>query len=93
MDEATKKRVVNNLKKAHGHLGKVISMAEEDAYPVSIVQQTLAVSGFIKTVNALILEAHIDKSVEEAMNSRFWKGAKKKKVLQEIIKLFDMAKR
>lgn len=93
MDAATKKRVVNNLKKAHGHLAKVISMAENDAYPVSIVQQSLAVQGFIKTVNSLILEEHLSCSLDEAMKSKIFKGAKKKKMLKEMVKLFDMAKR
>jgi DNA-binding FrmR family transcriptional regulator len=93
MDDATKKRVVNNLKKAYGHLGKVITMAEDDAYPVSIVQQSLAVQGFIKTVNNLILEDHVSNSIDDAIKSKLLKGTKKKKIIKEILKLYDMAKR
>lgn len=93
MDEATQKRVVNNLKKAHGHLAKVITMAEDGAYPVNIVQQALAVQGFIKTVNALVLEDHISSSIDDAVKSKLLKGTKKKKIIKEILKLYDMAKR
>lgn len=93
MDDKTHRRIVNNLKKAYGHLGKVIEMAENKSNSVSLVQQSLAVQGFLKTTNRLILEDHLSDGMENIVNSRFLKGTKKKKLTNEVLKLFDMAKR
>lgn len=93
MDDAQAHRIANILKKAHGHLGKVISMTEGKANPMSIIQQSLAVQGFIKTVNGLILESYLDESIENVLKSKIFRGTKKKKVIKDILKLYDMAKR
>lgn len=79
------------LQKAHGHLGKVIKMVEEDKYCIEIMQQNLAVQGFLKSIDALILENHLKTCLKEAILSR--NEEKQEKIVKEIVRICSMYKR
>lgn len=55
----TKERHLHRLKIARGHLSKVISMLEDDAYCIDILHQSQAVQKVLKEVDNLILENHL----------------------------------
>ena len=58
MNQDTKMAVISKLKKAQGMINKVISMIEDDKYCIDVLQQNLAASGYLKSVDKLILEQH-----------------------------------
>lgn len=75
------KRIIHRLKIARGHLSKVISMMEEDAYCIDVLHQSQAIGKALKETDALILENHLktcvvdhikkgeaDTSIAEIMN-------------------------
>jgi CsoR family transcriptional regulator, copper-sensing transcriptional repressor len=59
MLEPTKKKTLAQLNRAKGMLEKVVLMVEEDKYCIDIIQQSLAVLGFVKSANKVILENHL----------------------------------
>ena len=64
-----KQNLLHRLKIIAGHLDKVISMAEQDAYCLDILQQSQAVQSALAKVDELILENHLKTCVKEAMRS------------------------
>lgn len=75
-----KKELVNRLARAEGHLKKVRQMAEQDAYCIDIITQSLAVQSALKSVDELVLANHMATCVKEA----FAKNAGEEKI-QEIL--------
>ena len=54
-----KKEIIARLKRAEGHLRKVIAMMEEDKPCMDIAQQLHAVSGAIGNAKVQFIETHI----------------------------------
>ena len=85
-----KSKTIAKFKQARGLLDKVIKMTEEDEYCMDIIQQSLAVQGFMKSADQYILESHLNTCAGDAMK----KGGKaQKKIIEEIVKVCAMAKR
>lgn len=53
------KTAVARLKRAYGHLGKVIQMVERGEYCIDVIQQNLAVIGHLKSANQAIFNRHL----------------------------------
>ncbi|HLN19354.1 MAG TPA: metal-sensing transcriptional repressor [Patescibacteria group bacterium] len=79
------KGILIGLKKAHTHLGNVISMVEGKNYCVDIMQQNLAVIGLLKSANDKLFERHINHCFSAAMQGT--NRTKKQKMIEEILKL------
>ena len=62
-----KSQIVHRLKIAKGHLEKVISMVEKDAYCIDIVHQLLAIQSALKTTDEKILENHLKTCVADSI--------------------------
>lgn len=58
-NQSTQRQVLHRLKIARGHLEKVISMVEENAYCMDVVHQSLAVRSALKKADQVLLENHI----------------------------------
>lgn len=79
----TKKRTIHRLKIAKGHLAKVISMVEEDAYCIDVLVQSRAVEKALEETDALILENHLNTCVIDSI-----KKGEAKKSIDEIMSVF-----
>ena len=58
------KDVVNRLKRADGHLQKIITMIEDNRGCVEIAQQMHAVIRALDTAKAVLIHDHIDHCIE-----------------------------
>jgi DNA-binding FrmR family transcriptional regulator len=60
MKNESKSKILAQLNRAEGMLKKVIQMVEDDKYCIEVLQQSLAVIGFTKSANKLLLENHLN---------------------------------
>lgn len=59
MKNDTKEIVLRRLKKARGHLSRVIKMVENEQYCPDIILQSSAVQGALKKSDEIILKSHL----------------------------------
>ena len=84
MEKKTKADLVHRLKIIRGHLEKVMSMVEDEAYCLDILQQSTAVSNALRKVEEIILEQHLRTCVRESLSS----GKEVEEKIAEIINVF-----
>lgn len=65
--KANHQQVLRRLKIIQGQVGGLIGMVEEDRYCLEISNQILACLQSLKEVNRLVLSAHLDHCLKEAM--------------------------
>ena len=73
------------FKKANGLISKIIEMAEKDEYCIDIMQQNLALLGLLRSAHKSLMEGHLATCFKAAMAAN--NEAKKKKMVQEILKV------
>lgn len=66
-DNKSKKRILHRLYIARGHLEKVISMIEKEAYCIDTVHQSMAVQAALKKTDELVLENHLKTCVADSI--------------------------
>lgn len=89
IDDNLIKKLKPRLKRIEGQVNGISKMIEKKEYCVDIFQQISAVMGALKSVNALILENHLNTCVKNAMASKNEKEIKEKiKELTEIYKKY-----
>lgn len=76
----THPEVQKRLKRAHGHLQKIITMLDESRSCLDIAQQMQAVEKAIKNAKALLIQDHIDHCLQSSIG--------KKDAAQETIREF-----
>lgn len=84
-------KVITALKKAHTHLGKVIKMVDEDKYCIDVIQQSLAVSGLLKSAQQILLENHLSHCFADAIVANT--AQRKQEMVKEILKVTKLANR
>lgn len=72
-----------SFKKAHSLLGKIVKMMEDDKYCIDVMQQSLAVSGLLKSANQMLLENHLSTCFKSAILSK--DKNKQEKMIKEIL--------
>ncbi len=85
MDDKVKKQVIDRLARAEGHLRKVRSMVEEDAYCPDVIHQSKAVQAALNKVGDLIFHGHLHTCV---FNEIHGTKSKKERLIEEIADLF-----
>lgn len=81
---------ISRLNRISGQIDGVKRMIEEGRYCPDILTQLRAVKSAIKSVEANVLETHLQHCVTEAMNHGNAKDQKKKiEELKELFKRFD----
>ncbi len=73
--------VLLRLKRAHGHLHKVISMLEQNRDCLDIAQQLHAVQNAVDKAKRVLIQDHLDHCLEETVGSL---PAKKRKRIDEF---------
>lgn len=64
-----KKKILHRLLIARGHLDKVISMVEHDAYCIDVVHQSIAVQAALKKTDEVVLENHLKTCVADSIKN------------------------
>ena len=77
-------RVERLLKTAKGQIDGILRMVEEDRYCLDVSNQLMATQSILKKANRMVLKAHMDSCVREAIQS----GDPEEK-LDELLKLLD----
>ncbi len=88
MQDTIKKDALKRLRTARGHLDHVIKLVESEKYCIDILQQSLAVQAALRAVDNIILKGHLEEHVSHAMH-----GKDQKKSIQEVVDVFDKARR
>lgn len=86
-----RRKILIALKKAKSLLETVIKMTEQDQYCIEIMQQNLAIVGLLRSVHKKLMEDHLKTCFQEAINSKT--SVKKKKMIEEILKVNDLYNR
>ena len=81
---ADHEQVCRLLKTARGQIDGILKMVEEDRYCLEISAQLMATQSILKKTNALVLRAHMDGCVRQAVAD----GDPEKK-LDELTALLD----
>lgn len=77
-------QVTRLLKTARGQIDGILKMVEEDRYCLEVSSQIMAAQSILKKANRMVLKAHMDCCVREAVES----GEPEKK-LDELAALLD----
>lgn len=88
MQDIVKSEALKRLSSARGHLDHVISQIESEKYCIDILQQSLAVQAALRAVDHIILKGHLEEHVSKAMH-----GDEKDKSINEVVEIFDKARR
>lgn len=86
-DMTHKQRVIHRLKITRGHLQTVMTMVEEGAYCIDVINQTRAVENALQEINYLLLENHLKTCAVKLM-----KNGKTKQSVGEIMKVLKSNK-
>lgn len=78
--------IIKRLKRANGHLLKIISMIEEEKQCVEVAQQLQAVYSAIGNAKQLFVHDHIEGCIEHSDHESPSEVKKKMKELKEITK-------
>ena len=62
-------QVTRLLKTARGQLDGILKMVEEDRYCIDVSNQIMATQSILKKANRMVLRAHMDCCVREAIDS------------------------
>ena len=81
--KADKNQVKRRLNIIRGQVDGVLKMVEEDAYCIDVSNQLLAIASSLKSVNQLILSAHLEHCVKHAQ------GEELEQKLNEVQKLLE----
>ena len=77
-------QVTRLLKTARGQIDGILKMIDEDRYCLDVSHQLMATQSILKKANRMVLKAHMDCCVREAVES----GAPEEK-LEELALLMD----
>lgn len=75
--------IVKRLKRARGHLTKVIKMVEEGAYCPDVLLQSSAVQAAIKKADEQILDSHLHTCVVPKLD-----GKTDEQTINEVLEVF-----
>ncbi len=81
---ADREQVTRLLKTARGQIDGILKMVEEDRYCLDVSNQIMAAQSVLKKTNRMVLSAHMQCCVREAVHS----GEPDEK-LEELVKLLE----
>lgn len=79
----SKAKALVALKKAHGLLGKIVNMTENNEYCVNIMQQNMAAIGLLKSAHQILMENHLNSCFKDAVVSK--NSKKQQEMIEEIL--------
>jgi CsoR family transcriptional regulator, copper-sensing transcriptional repressor len=82
-----KEDILHRLKIARGHLEKVITMVEADAYCIDVLTQSKAVRSALEKADEIMLKDHLSHCVVEHIQE-----GRSQQAVDEIMKVFSKSK-
>jgi DNA-binding FrmR family transcriptional regulator len=86
VSHVTDKQLQNRLRRAHGHLGKIVGMIEANRDGMEIAQQMQAVIGALENAKSVLIRDHIEHHLEDIV------GPLPAETRAKLAKLSDLAK-
>ncbi|HEX5380185.1 MAG TPA: metal-sensing transcriptional repressor [Phenylobacterium sp.] len=86
MSHATDTQLLNRLRRANGHLAKIVGMIEANRDGLEVAQQMQAVIGALENAKAVLIRDHIEHHLEEIV------GPLPADTRAKLAKLSDLAK-
>ncbi len=86
MEKESKRKIINRMNYAIGHLEGVKKMFSEDKYCIDIIEQNIAVMSALEKINELVLENHLNTCVTAAIKGEDKKEREQK--INELLKIF-----
>ncbi len=86
--QANKKDILNRLATIEGHLKGIRKMVEEDQYCVDILRQTFAIERALQSLDATILDGHLNGCVAEG-----FRDGRDQEMIRELAELFELSRR
>ncbi len=88
-----KMKIAIALKKARTSIDKILYAMDssQDKKCFDIIQQNLAVIGLLKSANILMLETHLDVSIESVKNMTPSEKKKMKQIRDEVVRIVQTA--
>ena len=83
MENKTQKIVVRRLKRARGHLSRVIKMIENGDYCPDVLLQSSAVQGALKKSDEIILNSHLHTCIVPKLAAKTDESA-----IEELLQVF-----
>lgn len=77
-------RMLHRLKITRGHLDKVITMVQSDAYCIDVIHQSQAVQSALSEFDKITLENHLKTCVATSI-----RAGKTDEVISEVMKVID----
>jgi DNA-binding FrmR family transcriptional regulator len=87
MDEETRTKAQQRLKRIAGQVSGIQRMLDEDRYCVDVLLQVAAVQAALLETGRVILSGHVDTCLSDALRSRDPRERRKK--LDELMHLFS----
>ena len=87
MDKQIQKQVLHRVKIAEGQFKALVKAIEADEYCVNIITQSLAIQNSLKSLNAVVLENHLQQHVGHQLN----KPVSKTKAITELVKIYQLS--
>ena len=84
-----KKRAIHRLKIIRGQIDGLLKSVEKDTYCIEIIGQSFSIQESLKSLDAMILENHIQTCVKEDIG----KKDKEKKVISELMKVYKLGRK
>jgi len=84
-----KKRAEHRIKIIAGQINGVLRAIEDDKYCIDILNQSLAIQESLKSLDALLLENHINTCVKDNIN----KKDEGEKTIKELIRLYKISRK
>ena len=91
MNETTQKTVSRRLTNAAGHIKGIERMVQEGTYCIDTIRQIQAVQAALHKVSAIVLESHVHTCMTETVHGD--DPAERKRMLQEVVTIFDVSNR
>lgn len=86
MDDATKTKILARLRRIAGQVEGIARMIDEDRYCVDILLQIASAQAALGQAGKLVLRAHVETCVSEAMAAG--KPVARKQKLDELMEVF-----
>lgn len=81
-----KQRGLHRIKIIKGLLNKMEDSLSDDGYCIDVMQQSMSIQKALKSLDALILENHMETCVKKNMKS----GKKSNDLIKELLELFHV---
>ena len=83
-DQSIQRHIIHRLKIARGHLDRVISMVEEDAYCIDVIHQSQAVQAALRQSDDALLKNHLQTCVAHSVHH-----GNPHEVIDEVMKILE----